>query len=574
MLKRVFGYVRLKRQILILLIAVITTFAGAAMPILYGTIIDKILVIKDYDMFWKFILLYFGFIVVEIITGYAQNCIIVKTGEEVALKLRKQVYDKISLLDYNSKNKYGAGNIVSLYNSDIFQVTNLLSRFVYDIVLQVVTIIIILVVMFWMSIKLAISVLVLIPVFFLIFMKMAAKTQAVVKIRQETYVDLNSQIQEDIKGSSFLQITACMKYRHNKMNELFTKFFKVNYRFSKLNGLVNQIGTFLASLADFIVLGVGGYLCMNGNLSIGTIIAFEAYAAHLFSPILSLVSLNQIAHVAKPSLNRIFGFIDLDSSCEDSTAAADLKEEIASLELENVSFSYGEKEVLSDVSFRVKPKSFHFIIGESGCGKTTICALLCKLLRTKEGKIKINGENISKFTNASIRNKIYYLHQELIIYKGTIRENIELGQKYSDSDIIHILEVVCLTKIGNKPIDLEMPIDSNGDSLSGGEKQRLVLARALIRNFEVLILDEPTAGLDLVCRRKLISNLKVQAEERTIIMISHNTEEFEFGDHLTVIEEGRVALDGSYSQLTEHPYFRNMLSKMNDISINNALELS
>lgn len=468
-IKRIFDYVKLKRQISILLIAVITTLAGAVMPILYGIIIDRILVIKDYALFWKVILLYLGFIVIEIASGYAQNCIIAKTGEEVALKLRKQIYNKICLLDYNSKNSYGAGSIVSLYNSDIFQVTNLMSRFVYDIVLQVVTIIIILVVMFWMSTRLAMSIILLVPLFFLIFMKMAQKTQIVVKERQQIYVDLNSQIQEDIKGSSFLQIAACIKYRYSRMNKLFTKFFEVNYKFSKLNGLVNQIGTFLASLADFIVLGVGGYLCIWENLSIGTIVAFEAYAAHLFNPILSLVSLNQIAHVAKPSLNRIFGFIDLDSRCQDLITAIDLKEEITSLELENVSFSYREKEVLRNINFSIRAKSFHFIVGESGGGKTTICALLCKMLMAEKGSIKINGRDIKNFTSNSIRDKIYYLYQEPIIYKGTIRENIELGQNYSDSDIIHILEKVCLTQIGNKPIDLDMPIDSNGDSLSGGE---------------------------------------------------------------------------------------------------------
>ncbi len=564
--KRIFEYIKIKRQMLILVIAVVNTLVGAAVPILYGTIVDKILINREYNIFYQCILIYLGLIIAEIIINYIQNCIIVKTGEDVALKFRRQIYNKVCLLDYNSKNKYGVGNIISLYNSDIFQVTSLLSRFVYDIVLQIVTIIVIVILMFYMDVYLALSVVFFIPVFFIIFVKLGTKTQSIVKLRQETYVEINNRIQEDIKGSSFLQIPECIKYRYHRIEELFIKFFKVNYKFSKFSGLVNQIGTLLASFADVIVLAFGGYLFMDGKLSIGIIIAFESYAAHLFNPILSLVSLNQIAHIAKPSLERIFGFVDIPSCTEEHKENIELTEDISSIRFEDVSFSYDEKEVLKHVSLAIKPKSFHFIIGESGCGKSTLCALLAKMMLVKEGSIYINDKNINSYISNSIRKRIYYLHQESIIYNGTIRENIELGHKYTENEILNVLDMVCLTKIGDNPIDLNNPIDANGDSLSGGEKRKLVLARALIRKFDILILDEPTNGIDLISRKKLITNLKQQATERTIIIVSHNVEEFMLADSISVIAHGNVVLEGTYNHLIKNLYFKEMILNMEEMA--------
>lgn len=561
-LKRVFKYIKLRQQFAILSVAIINTLLGASLPIMYGIVIQQVVIDNDLNLLFKCIVILTVISLALGITSILKSYMVSKVGEHIGMQIRNEIYEKIWYLDDASKHEFGLANIISLVNTDIFQVTMFISRFMYDSILQILTLIIIIVIMFYMNIALALCAMLVIPMFTFLFIHMGKKTQIISRKRQQVFVEINEQLQEDIKGCSFLQINGAIKHRKKMFEQLVQGFFKINLKQSVFTNVINQIASIIASIGDIIVIGFGGYLCIKGEISIAVIIAFQSYTGHLFSPISSLVSLNQISKIALPSLERIFKFIDIESKIVDEDDAITLKDKINSISFENVTLNYGDKiGVLKDISFNLNAGTMTAIIGKSGCGKSSLCNLLARIIELDSGCIYINDNNYKKYSLNSLRKKVYMVPQEPYIFKGTIKDNIKLGEEIDDEKVSEAINKAGLLYINDKPIDLNMVIGEEGYTLSGGEKRRLALARAFVRNFEVLILDEPTSGLDNITREKLMLNLKEECSKgKIIIIVSHYSSDFKMANNIVTIKDGSVYGIGNYKELfNNNEYFRELV---------------
>lgn len=559
--KKMLNYVKISSQVLVLVVASISTLLGIAIPLMYAYIIDRVLAVKDIQLLIRSIVLFVTIMILQVVVSYIQGYIVSYLSEGVGKEIRKDLYNKMIQLDIQSNNEFGAANILSLFNNDIFQVTTFISTSLYNFVLQILTFVVIAILMMCLNIRLTLISFTTVPLFVGLIFVMGRKIRNGAQKRQQSFVDINVQLQEDIKGIVFLQIAKAIEFRKEKFMNLIEHFCKTNIKLSVLSTFTNQMATLLASISEVIVICAGGYMFIQGNITLGVIIAFLNYIGRVFTPIIEVMSINQRMQGAIPSLNRIVEFLEKEPKVVDDPKAIELKEKINSIELRNISLKYNDNsQVLRNINIDFKSECYNALVGASGSGKTSICNIIARFINSSDGEILINHNDIKKYTIASLREKVYVVLQEPIIYRGTLRENILLGEEFLDEQIQKALKMSCLEQLVNEK-GLDTVIGDNGFSLSGGEIRRISIARALIRDYDVLILDEPTNGIDNLNKRKIIHVLKELSESgKMIIVISHNQEDFIQADKIIIIKDGKVNSVGSHQQLiAENEYYNSIV---------------
>lgn len=561
-LKKMLNYVKISSQILVLLVGCVSTALGIAIPLMYAYIIDKVLGAKDVNLLVRSIVLFVIIMILQVVVSYIQGYMVSCLSEGVGNRIRKDLYNKMVNLDIQSKNEFGSANILSLFNNDVFQVTSFLSTSLYSFVLQILTFITIVILMIVLSIKLTLVSFITVPLFILLIFIMGRRIRSGAQIRQQSFVDINIRLQEDINGTSVLQIAKAISFRKEKFMDLINYFRKTNIKLSALSSFTNQMATLLASISEIIVICAGGYMFIKDNITLGVVIAFLNYIGRVFSPIIEVMTINQRMQMAIPSLNRIVEFLEKKSKIVDNPNAIELNEKISSIELKGVSLRYNNSEVLQDINLCFESNCYSAVVGASGSGKTSICNIIARFINESGGKVLINNKDIREYTVASIRKKLYVVIQEPIIYRGTLEDNILLGEQHLKSKLQETIKMVCLEDFVSEK-GLESQIGDNGFSLSGGEIRRISIARALIRDYNVLILDEPTNGIDNLNKRKIVQVLKQLSEQgKMIIVISHNKEDFIQADKIIVIKGGKVNSTGRHQYLiAENDYYNSIVSE-------------
>lgn len=566
LLRRMYTYIKLKQQLLILLIAFVCTGFGMAIPLMYRYIIDEVIVRHKIELLGVSIIAFLCIIFFQGLTSFLQSFLVSKLGESVGNKIRQQIYDKLTTLDAISKNQYGNANIVSLFNNDVIQVTSFISTFIFNIVMQVIVLFAILITLFVLNTKLAIFSFTVIPMYLILVLFMGQRINHMSMERQKNYVKINMQLQEDIMGLSSLQIIKAIKYRNKQFAELLSIFMNNNVNMFAFSNLISQLATIIASLGNIIVICAGASMVVKGEITLGIIIASEDYISRLFSPIISIVSLKQTFQTVEPSLQRIFEFLDIETKIKDKKNCVDLLEPVEVIKINNLKLRYNEKdEVIKGISTTIDKGTIVAIVGESGCGKTSLCNIIARLLNPSSGEIIINNRNLIDYSIKSLREKIYLVQQEPMVYRTSIRDNIMLGEELGNEKFEKVSEEACLDFIHGKASDEIM--GDQGFRLSGGEKRRIALARALIRDYEIIILDEPTAGLDNITRKHLRDIFfKKRAEGKTIVIISHDVEDYKYADKIIVLKNGKIEAEGKHEDLVVSSQYYNKLIQIKEDS--------
>ena len=357
-----------------------------------------------------------------------------------------------------------------------------------------------------------------------------------------------------------LQIAKAISFRKEKFMDLINYFRKTNIKLSALSSFTNQMATLLANMSEVIVICAGGYMFIKGDITLGVIIAFLNYIGRVFSPVIEVMTINQRMQMAIPSLNRIVEFMEKKSKIVDNPNAIELNERISSIELKGVSLKYNNSEVLQDINLCFESNCYNALVGASGSGKTSICNIVARFSNESGGEVLINNKDIREYTVASIREKLYAVPQDPVIYRGTLEDNILLGEEHLKNKLQETINMVCLEELVSEK-GLETQIGDNGFSLSGGEIRRISIARALIRDYDVLILDEPTNGIDNLNKRKIVQVLKQLSEQgKMIIVISHNKEDFIRADKIIVVKDGKVDSMGKHQQLiADNEYYNSIV---------------
>src|SRR6056297_1295262 len=393
--------------------------------------------------------------------------------------------------------------------------------------------------------------LLLIPAYIFLMLLFAFKHKKVRKNEMAKGAKLQSSLVETIKGIKTIKAANHEKKSYLQNEDDLITFIEKAFKANFLKNMQGSIDNLLAAVGEIIILWSGGYQVINGNLTVGQLITFNALLAYFYKPLQNLIKIQPKIQQASAALDRLLEIMVLDSVGKDDNLIK-LESIKGKIKYENVEFIYNmEKRVLKDLSFEIKPGQRIALVGKSGSGKTTIIKLLLKFYSSYQGNIYIDGKNIKDIETKSLRDKIGYVPQEPYIFNKTIRENINLNDE--DYLLEEIIKACKKAKIHNYinqlPARYETVLNENGSNLSGGQRQRIAIARIMLNDPDLIILDEATNHLDYETEKSINKLLKNTIKNKTVIIAAHRLSSIKNSDNIFYIDRGQVVEKGTHQYL-------------------------
>ena len=475
-------------------------------------------------------------------------------GVRVEADIRSDLFAHLQELDFEFYDHTRTGQLMSRLTGDLFEVTELSHHGPEDLMISVLTIIGSLIFLFMIEWRLALIVAILIPVFVALVMTQRRSMSAASARVKQTMAEINMEIESCISG-----VRTSRAFGNEDVDN--ARFERANTVFKGAkSGFYKAMGTFMASQELFmgimpvVVITFGGYLIMKGQMNYIDLITFMLFINSFITPIRKLANFAEIFNNGSAGLKRFMELMARKPNVTDKPDAKPLQVNAGGIDLSHVSFAYNDKrEVLTDVSIRVRPGETLAVVGASGGGKTTLCHLIPRFYDVNEGSICIDGMDIRDATKASLCKNIGIVQQDVFIFADTIRENIRYGRPdATDAEIIAAaMQAEIYDDIMDMPDGFDTYVGERGTRLSGGQKQRLSIARIFLKNPKILILDEATSALDTITEQRIQSSFDALAQGRTAIIIAHRLATIRHADRIVVIEEGRVTEIGTHQELLD-----------------------
>lgn len=494
------------------------------------------------------IIIEFFLVVLSIfIFSYLQSLVQIYASERVARDIRKQFVDKVSIQEYSYINKVTPEKLLTNLTSDIDAIKIFVSQALVSIISSVFLIIgasIMLILIDW---KLALAVLAIMPLIAITFFFVSTKVTKLFKRSQEAIDWLNKIIHESIFGASLIRILNAEQIEAEKFLAANTEAKNVSMSILRLFSSLMPIISFLANIATLIVVSLGGYFVINGAMTLGSFTAFNSYISILIFPIILLGFMSSAIAQSNASYNRILEVLNAPKEKDNGNLIANIK---GNINVNNISVSFGEKEVVKNVSFNIKSGSKTAIIGPTAAGKTQLLYVLTGLLKPTSGNIQYDNKDINNYEKSSFHSQVGFVFQDSIVFNMTLRENIAFSNTVDDESLKKAIDTSELNDfIEALPNKLDTIVSERGTSLSGGQKQRIMLARALALNPKVLFLDDFTARVDTMTEQKIIENIDKNYPNLTLISIAQKIASVDNYDKIILLMEGELLAMGTHEKL-------------------------
>jgi ATP-binding cassette, subfamily B, bacterial len=516
-----------------------------------------------------------GLALVSVVNGIAERGVSARIGEGLIYDMRAQVFEHVNKMPIAFFTRAQTGALVSRLNNDVLGAQQAFTDVFSNVVGNVVSVTLVLAAMFVLSWEITLASLAVLPLFVIPARLMSRRLQ---RITRESY-NLNA------------EMTTMMSERFNVAGALLVKIFgrpKLETEaFNERAGRVRDIGitqalfarilfaslALTAALATALVYGWGGVLTLHGVLTLGTIVAMTAYLNRLYIPLTQLSNVQVDVLTAMVSFDRVFEVLDLPPMIDERPDAVPIPPGPAGVEFDHVDFAYpGADEVslaslesvavlerlpsvpvLHDISFVIKPGELVALVGPTGAGKTTIGSLLARLYDVDAGAVRVNGIDVRQATTASLQATVGVVTQDAHLFHDTIRANLVYARpEATDAEMWHALEDAQIRElIESLPEQLDTVVGDRGYRLSGGEKQRVALARLLLKAPSVVVLDEATAHLDSESEAAVQRALDQALVGRTSLVIAHRLSTIRNADQILVLDEGRIVERGTHEELIE-----------------------
>jgi ABC-type multidrug transport system fused ATPase/permease subunit len=493
--------------------------------------------------------------VLSLVTSAAQTYYTGWTGERILADLRNVLFRHLQRLSLGFFERNRAGVIISRITNDVEALDQLVTDGVTTLVQSTLFLLGTSVILFFLDWRLALATLTVMPLMFVATAFFRVYSARAYRAVRERLGLVTATLAEDISGMRVVQA-----FRRERTNE--RNFHKVNAHYREanqqtvvLNGLYFPFVDFLSALATAIVLGYGGHLVFQGDLSVGTLFAFILYLSNFFDPVQQLSQLYNTFLSAVAALDNIMKVMDEEPEVRDNPGARDLGRISGDVSFENVRFGYGEgPEVLHGIDLDIPAGTTVALVGHTGAGKSTIAKLLARFYDPREGRITIDGVDLRDVTQASLRRQLGVVPQEGFLFAGTVRDNIAFGRPDADAaevaaaaQAVGAHEFVLALEDG-----YETELQERGTRLSLGQRQLVAFARALLADPRILILDEATSSVDIGTERRIEVALRKLLADRTAFVIAHRLSTIRDADLIVVLEHGRVVEQGSHEELLAH----------------------
>jgi ATP-binding cassette, subfamily B, bacterial len=490
--------------------------------------------------------------VLSLVTSAAQTYYTGWTGERILADLRNVLFRHLQRLSLGFFERNRAGVIISRITNDVEALDQLVTDGVTTLVQSTLFLLGTSVILFFLDWRLALATLTVMPLMFVATAFFRVYSARAYRAVRERLGLVTATLAEDISGMRVVQA-----FRRERTNE--RNFHKVNAHYREanqqtvvLNGLYFPFVDFLSALATAIVLGYGGHLVFQGDLSVGTLFAFILYLSNFFDPVQQLSQLYNTFLSAVAALDNIMKVMDEEPEVRDNPGARDLGRISGDVSFENVRFGYGEgPEVLHGIDLDIPAGTTVALVGHTGAGKSTIAKLLARFYDPREGRITIDGVDLRDVTQASLRRQLGVVPQEGFLFAGTVRDNIAFGRPDADAaevaaaaQAVGAHEFVLALEDG-----YETELQERGTRLSLGQRQLVAFARALLADPRILILDEATSSVDIGTERRIEVALRKLLADRTAFVIAHRLSTIRDADLIVVLEHGQVIEQGTHDEL-------------------------
>ena len=488
----------------------------------------------------------------NLLTSAAQTYFTGWTGERILADLRDKLFRHLQRLSLGFYERNRAGVIISRLTNDVDALDQLVTDGVTSLVQNTLLLLGSAVILFFLDWRLALATLTVTPVMAIataIFRRRSSRAYSAVRERLGL---VTATLAEDIAGMRVVQSFTRERTNQRRFREVNSRYRASNQETVVLNGLYFPFVDFLSALATGVVLGYGGWLALEGEVTAGTLFAFILYLSNFFDPVQQLSQLYNTFLAAVAALDKIVDVMDEEPTVVDRPGAADLPRIAGHVRFEHVRFGYGEgAEVLHGIDLDVAAGTTVALVGHTGAGKSTIAKLLARFYDPRDGRITIDGHDLRDVTQESLRRQLGIVPQEGFLFAGTVHENIAFGQPAATRDDV----VAAARAVGAHDFVTELEdgydtqLGERGSRLSLGQRQLVACARALLADPRLLILDEATSSVDIGTERKIERALRRLLAGRTAFIIAHRLSTIREADLIVVLEHGRVVEQGSHAEL-------------------------
>lgn len=425
-------------------------------------------------------------------------------------------------VSYFSRNN--ASEVINKLSTDIDTVSILVDSNIMSVVSYILQIVCGVIGLFVVNWRLAILVLCIVPVKFVLITYLSQKKENLMRKWIEKITEFSAWFDDTINGVREIKLWGMYKEKNREMRKLQKEVLRLGKKTTLLETYNYSGDTLLQWVMVSVIYGIGGYLVCKNRLSIGGLTAFISYSNYVIGPIALVFNLRFIWAQIKPSINRLDKFFD-----EETEGRQNLSYDIDKFQNEivfnKVTFSYSQQELLKEINLTIHKGEKIAIIGENGSGKSTIISMLLRFLEPKEGSISVDGRDIQEYSLKQYRNLYAVVSQEIYLFKDSLYNNVVMGKSVENEELNRICEKLNLQAFLSKlPEGLETSLERNGENLSGGERQKVALLRAIIKDAPILILDEATANIDKEYDEFLNRAIQTEFKDKTIIMITHRME--------------------------------------------------
>ena len=537
---------------LVFALSLVSTLLGLAQPYITKLLIDEALLRRNVTALTTVAAL----MVAVTVLGFALNIFssyrYVSVSASVLFDMRLAVYEHLQKLSPRFYTRTRLGEIVSRLNNDISEVQRVAADTLLAAVSNVIFLVGSIVIMLMLNWKLFLLSILLIPISLIALKHYRAKLSSNVQRMRERSADIGSFLIETLMGmrlvvSSNTQQSEVDRFRDKNQSfvEALLSMQLVSFFASALPGTVLTLSTALVFL-------YGGKLVIDGAMTVGGLVAFMAYHMRLLAPVQNLMGLYTSVTTARVSLNRVFEILDATVDVKESPDALELQGVKGDIQFENVTLKYDRETVVLDgVSFSIPAGSLCAITGPSGVGKSTIADILLRFYDPQGGSVRLDGQDVREIRLADLRREVVSVEQTAFLFNTTIAENIRYGRRDATlEEITRAAQAAAIDGfIRSLPEGYDTEVGERGQALSAGERQRIGLARAFLRDPSVLVLDEPTASVDSITEQQIAAAINITRRGRTTVVISHRLSLIELADWVIVIDNGKVVEQGRPEQL-------------------------
>ena len=514
----------------------------------------------DFNTLYLLLLIATVLYIVSAIFTYLQSWFLTQISTDISYKLRRQLIDKVNMLPMKEFDKNKRGDILSRITNDVDSLQTGITSTFLQFMTAIITLVGVFVMMLSINVWMTLVTIILVPISFIVISIVVKRSQKYYQLQLKYKGSVNTQIEESLAGQDIIRAFNQEENSFKQFKEDNDKWYSHEWKSQFYSSLMGPIMNFISNLSYVAIAVLGAIFVLEKAITVGDILAFFQYIQNFTHPIQQITRVMNLLQTALAATERIFEFLEIDN--EENKSNKQIKEFEENISFEHVRFGYDDTDIIKDLSFKVNKGEKIAIVGHTGAGKSTIIKLLMRFYDLKGGSIKIDGININEYDKNSLRSLVGMVLQDTWLFSDTIMENIRYGNlKASDDDVIEASKIAYSDHfIKQLPEGYNTILNEDTDNISIGQKQLLTIARTVLANKKILILDEATSSVDTRTEKLIQEAMDKLMENKTNFIIAHRLSTIKNADKIIVIDDGKIIEEGTHENLMkiENGYYNSL----------------